>query len=69
VCVLIFHGYGLGWYGHLERWQCYLVVPIVWALLLGWSKPWLQRHAYGPLEWLWRSLTRWERQPLLRTAP
>ena len=68
VCVLIFHGYGLGWYGHLERWQCYLVVPIVWALLLGWSKPWLQRHAYGPLEWLWRSLTRWERQPMLRTA-
>lgn len=29
----------------------------------------LQRHAYGPLEWLWRSLTRWERQPMLRTAP
>lgn len=66
ICVLIFHGYGLGLYGHLERWQCYLLVPLIWAVLLGWSKPWLEHHAYGPLEWLWRSLTRGRRQPLVR---
>lgn len=29
ICVLIFHGYGLGWYGLLERWQCYLIVPLI----------------------------------------
>jgi len=66
ICTLIFNGYGLGWYGYLERWQCYLVVPVVWALLLLWSKPWLERFAYGPLEWLWRSLARGERQPMAK---
>lgn len=69
ICVLIFHGYGLGWYGELERWQCYLIVPLIWAALLLWSKPWLERHAYGPLEWLWRALTRGHRPALARTAP
>jgi uncharacterized protein len=58
ICVLLFHGYGLGLYGLLERWQVYLLVPLIWAALLLWSKPWLKRHAYGPLEWLWRALTR-----------
>ena len=68
ICVLIFHGYGLGLYGYLERWQCYLLVPLIWAVLLAWSKPWLERHAYGPLEWLWRSLTRGQRQSLAKPA-
>ncbi|WP_414901313.1 DUF418 domain-containing protein [Sphingomonas flavalba] len=58
VCTLFFYGYGLGWYGWLERWQCYGVVAGVWLLILLWSKPWLDRFAYGPLEWLWRSLAR-----------
>ncbi|MBL8265025.1 DUF418 domain-containing protein [Steroidobacter sp.] len=68
ICVLIFHGYGLGLYGQLERWQCYPVVLLIWVVLLGWSKPWLERYAYGPLEWLWRSLVRGRRQPLSRPA-
>ena len=63
---LFFYGYGLGLYGTLSRWQVYLVVPFVWVLMLTWSKPWLTRFRYGPLEWLWRSLARWERQPFSR---
>lgn len=59
---LFFYGYGLGYYGSLSRWQVYLLVPAVWAAMLLWSKPWLERFRYGPLEWLWRSLARWERQ-------
>lgn len=66
VVTLIFNGYGLGWYGYLERWQCYGVVLLVWALILWWSKPWLERFQYGPLEWLWRSLARGERQQFIR---
>jgi uncharacterized protein len=67
LCTTFFNGYGLGWYGYLERWQCYLVVAAIWALILLWSKPWLDRFAYGPFEWLWRSLARWKIQPLRRT--
>lgn len=59
----LFYGYGGGLYGSLSRWQVYLVVPFVWALMLLWSKPWLDHFRYGPLEWLWRSLARWQRQP------
>jgi uncharacterized protein len=66
VVTLFFNGYGLGWYGYFERWQSYLVVPVVWALILLWSKPWLSRYAYGPFEWLWRSLARLQRQPFVR---
>jgi uncharacterized protein len=58
VCTTLFYGYGFGLYGHLSRWQLYLVVFGVWALMLLWSKPWLARFRYGPFEWLWRSLSR-----------
>jgi uncharacterized protein len=38
----------------------------VWLIMLAWSKPWLDRFHYGPFEWLWRSLARWQAQPLRR---
>jgi uncharacterized protein len=62
----LFYGYGAGLYGHLSRWQVYLVVPFVWIIMLAWSKPWLERFHYGPLEWLWRSLVRRELQAMIR---
>jgi uncharacterized protein len=61
---LVFTGIGLGLYGTLSRAQAYLVVLAIWALQLGWSKPWLEHFRYGPFEWLWRSLARLERQPM-----
>jgi uncharacterized protein len=60
--------YGLGQFGRLDRAELWLVVLPVWALMLLWSKPWLERYRYGPFEWLWRSLARGEPQPM-RKAP
>ena len=57
VMLLVFHGWAGGLYGELGRPELYLVVTMVWALMLLWSKPWLERFRYGPLEWLWRCLT------------
>jgi uncharacterized protein len=62
----LFYGFGFGLFGQLSRWQVYLVVPIVWIIMLLWSKPWLDRYRYGPLEWLWRSLARGTLQPVRR---
>ncbi len=62
----LFYGYGLGWYGTLSRAELWLVVLPMWALMLLWSKPWLDRFRHGPFEWLWRSLARWEWQTLRR---
>ena len=59
----LFYGYGFGLYGHVTRAQAYLAVPVVWAVMLIWSPLWLRHFAYGPLEWLWRSLARGSRQP------
>ena len=66
VATTFFYGYGFGWFGYLSRAELYLVVIAIWGLMLLWSKPWLEHFRYGPAEWLWRSLARWKRQPLLR---
>ena len=30
------------------------------------SPLWLAKYRFGPVEWMWRSLTYWERQPMRR---
>lgn len=64
VAGLIFYGYGMGLFGRVERWQILLVVGLVWAFALLASPAWLSKFRYGPLEWLWRSLTYFRPQPL-----
>ena len=64
IATSVFYGWGLGLYGSLSRWQAWLLVPIVWAVMLAWSKPWLERFNYGPLEWAWRSLARGKLQAM-----
>jgi uncharacterized protein len=64
VASLVFYGWGLGLYASVSRWQAWLLAPVVWAIMLLWSKPWLDRFHYGPFEWAWRSLSRWKLQPM-----
>ena len=64
VCGIFFTG--LGWYGALERHQLYYVVFAIWAAQLIISPLWLKRFRFGPVEWLWRSLTYMQRQPMRR---
>jgi len=68
ICALIFFTPGLGLIGQLQRYQLYFVVAGVWIFNLAWSPWWLRRYFFGPLEWCWRSLTYWRRQPLRRSA-
>lgn len=64
--VLIFHGWAGGLHGELSRTGLYGVVIATWIVMLAWSKPWLDRFRYGPLEWLWRCLTYGRIFPLRR---
>jgi uncharacterized protein len=66
ICAILF--IGLGWYNQLERYQLYYVVFAIWAVQLVISPLWLSRYRFGPVEWLWRSLTYWKRQPMRRAA-
>jgi uncharacterized protein len=61
---LLFSGTFLGLYGELSRGEAWLIVPPVWALMLLWSKWWLDRYRYGPFEWAWRCLARWKWEPM-----
>jgi uncharacterized protein len=64
VMTTIFYGYGLNLFGEVGRAALWLFVLGMSGLMLLWSKPWLDRFHYGPLEWLWRTLARGKLQPM-----
>lgn len=64
ICGLIFYGIGFGLFGKLQIHQMYYVVAGVWAIEIIWSHIWLRYFRFGPMEWLWRSLVYWKKQPL-----
>jgi len=59
-------GYGVG----LKlRPLAYLPAAVgLFSLEAGISVWWLHRYRFGPLEWIWRSVTYWRPQPLRRTV-
>ncbi len=66
ILTTVFYGYGLDLYGRVPRfWQMGFVVAVIGLQM--WISPWwLARYRFGPVEWLWRSLTYWTRQPMRR---
>jgi uncharacterized protein len=68
ICTTIFYGYGLGLYGRVDHSGQILIVFGVWAAQLIASPVWLRYFRFGPAEWLWRSLTYGQLQPMRRSA-
>jgi uncharacterized protein len=68
ICTTIFYGQGFGQFGHFSRVEQLYTFLGVSAAQLAWSPLWLRHFRFGPLEWLWRSLTYWKRQPMRRAA-
>jgi uncharacterized protein len=64
ICTTIFEGYGFGLFAKLQRYQLVYVVFSVWLFLLIASPIWLRHFRFGPMEWVWRSLTYWRKQPM-----
>ncbi|MFP8952768.1 DUF418 domain-containing protein [Natrialbaceae archaeon A-arb3/5] len=60
----IFYGHGLGLFGTLSRVELLGIVALIWAIQIPLSVAWLNRFRFGPVEWLWRTLTYGERQPM-----
>ncbi len=69
LCTTIFYGHGFGLFGQIDRAGQAIIVVVIWAFQIALSTLWLRHHYYGPLEWLWRSLTYWQRQPFRRQPP
>jgi len=64
LCSAVFYGNGLGLFGAVTRVQQLLIVCAIWIAQLSISRLWLRHFLYGPLEWLWRSLTYWRQMPI-----
>ena len=63
---LFFYGIGFGYFGKLQRYEIYYIVAATWTLQIIYSHIWLRYFRFGPLEWAWRSLTYWKKQPIVR---
>ncbi|MCI0661803.1 MAG: DUF418 domain-containing protein, partial [Acidobacteria bacterium] len=64
ICTTIVEGYGFGLFAKLQRYQLLYLVFSVWLFLLIASPIWLRHFRFGPMEWVWRSLTYWRKQPM-----
>ena len=66
VCTTLFYGYGFGLFGQINRTGLAAIVLCIWIFQLWLSPVWLRHFRFGPAEWVWRSLTYWQRQPMRR---
>jgi uncharacterized protein len=53
----IFYGYGLGLFGRLGIAEALAIGIGVYGAQAVLSAWWLQRHPFGPMEWIWRTAT------------
>ena len=68
IATTIFYGHGLGLFGRVSRVEQAGVVVAIWAVQIVLSVLWLRFFRFGPLEWLWRTVTYGERQPLRKST-
>jgi len=66
VCTTIFYGYGLGLFGSVGRAAGLGVAVVIYLAQLAFTGWWLKHFRFGPMEWMWRSLTYGKRQPMRR---
>ncbi|MGH9458251.1 MAG: DUF418 domain-containing protein [Thermoanaerobaculia bacterium] len=57
VCTLIFYSYGLGWFGRVGPWIAIPLAIAIFAVQVVLSAWWFRRFRFGPVEWVWRTLT------------
>jgi uncharacterized protein len=67
ICGWIFYGYGLGQFGRMDAAQALALASGIYAFQLALSHWWLRHYRFGPLEWLWRTLTYGRTQPMKRS--
>jgi len=66
ICTSLFYGHGVGLFGSVGRIGQVVTTLCVWAVLLLFAPWWLKRFRFGPLEWLWRTLTYGHVEPIAR---
>lgn len=57
VWVPLIYGYGAGLYDSIGFFYSFLLGILFFIIQILFSKWWMKRYHYGPIEWLWRSVT------------
>jgi uncharacterized protein len=57
VFTLLFYDYGLGLYGSIDPTYGLVLTILMFILQIRISAWWVERYKFGPLEWLWRTIT------------
>ena len=64
--VLLLFGFGLGLLPYIGATNALGLAVLIFALQIPFSRWWLARYRFGPMEWLWRSGTYGRWQPMRR---
>lgn len=64
IATTIFYGHGFGLFGSVSRAEGLALVVAIWAIQIPLSMLWLRYFRFGPVEWVWRTITYRSRQPL-----
>ena len=66
----VFYGYGFGLFGQVGASAALAFGVVVYVVQVFFSRWWLLRYSFGPVEWLWRTLMYGRAQPMkLPKAP
>jgi uncharacterized protein len=68
ICTTLFYGYGLGLYNQVDPLGRWALIAAIYGGQILLSNFWMARFRFGPMEWLWRSLTYGRAQPWRRGA-
>lgn len=66
ICTFIFYGWGLGLAARIQPARLFPITLAIFFVQILFARAWLARFRYGPMEWVWRSLTYGRVQPLWR---
>ncbi|WP_194975941.1 DUF418 domain-containing protein [Aquiflexum lacus] len=65
----LFFNWGLGYMGQLRNIELLLIAFLIIGAQMIISFYWMKKFKYGPIEWLWRSLTYLKVQPFIISQP
>jgi uncharacterized protein len=66
LCTILFYSYGFALFGKLNPLSGLFLTTLIYAIEFIVSVLWMTKFRFGPLEWVWRSITYLRWQPMKR---
>jgi uncharacterized membrane protein YeiB len=65
VCTLLFYGYGLALTERFTYFGKFVLTVTLFAAQMVFASWWFTRYRFGPVEWLWRTISYGRQQPMV----